>query len=162
MDIKKIGLNIKEQRKTKGLTQKDLAQRINRTESSIRKYEKGLVDIPNKVINEIALALDVPISDLIDTQTEKDMMMKEVNDIEDHMKKTEKISDALFLEIKKRYDLLNSNGKLESLKRIEDLRFNKIYRSDNGFATGLPEGDSFDKHLIGTEEIEDELKNNLF
>lgn len=65
MDMKKTGQYIKEERKRRKLTQNDLAKKINRTESSIRKYEKGLVDIPNKVLNEIALALDVPVSQLI-------------------------------------------------------------------------------------------------
>lgn len=75
--MKKIGQNIKNQRKNKGLTQKDLAQRIARTESSIRKYEKGLVDIPNKVINEIAEALNISFNDLIGVSEQNEIIARE-------------------------------------------------------------------------------------
>ena len=66
MDNKAVGLKIKEYRKKKKLTQKELAQLINRTESSIRKYEKGLIEIPNSILEKIAHVLEVNISDLID------------------------------------------------------------------------------------------------
>lgn len=60
-----LGKNIKAARKQKKLTQPQLADLIGRTESSIRKYEKGLIDVPNEVITEIAKALDVLPADLI-------------------------------------------------------------------------------------------------
>lgn len=66
MDNKAVGLKIKEYRKKKKLTQKELAELINRTESSIRKYEKGLIEIPNSILEKIAEALEVNITDLID------------------------------------------------------------------------------------------------
>jgi|GEM_PF-2126916 len=65
MNIEKLGQNIKHYRNLKGLTQKELASKINKTESSVRKYERGLVDIPNRVISEIAEVLGVTINDLI-------------------------------------------------------------------------------------------------
>ena len=52
-----IGRKIKDQRKQCKLTQTELAERIGKTESSIRKYEKGLVTIPTDVIEKIAEAL---------------------------------------------------------------------------------------------------------
>lgn len=65
MDNKAVGLKIKEYRKKKKLTQKELAELINRTESSIRKYEKGLIEIPNSILEKIAQALEINITDLI-------------------------------------------------------------------------------------------------
>ena len=65
MDNKTTGSKIKQARKRKGLTQKELAESINRTESSIRKYEKGLVEIPNSILEQIAVVLDVNVSDLM-------------------------------------------------------------------------------------------------
>lgn len=53
-----IGEKIRSYRKLRGLTQKELAQKINKTESSVRKYEKGLIDIPLNVLESIAKALD--------------------------------------------------------------------------------------------------------
>lgn len=65
MDIEKLGQNIKYYRKQKGLTQKELASLISKTESSVRKYEKGIIDIPNKVVSEISLALNVTSEQLL-------------------------------------------------------------------------------------------------
>ncbi|MCD8091018.1 MAG: helix-turn-helix domain-containing protein, partial [Clostridiales bacterium] len=50
--------NIRRFRKGK-MTQKELAEKIGKTESSVRKYEKGLVNIPLDVIEKIASALRV-------------------------------------------------------------------------------------------------------
>lgn len=52
-------MNIKKARKQKKLKQKELAEQIGYTESSISKYEQGLIQIPNTIINEIARVLDV-------------------------------------------------------------------------------------------------------
>lgn len=54
-----IGKKIKQYRKEGKMTQQELAAKIGKTESSIRKYEKGLVSIPLDVIEEIASALDI-------------------------------------------------------------------------------------------------------
>lgn len=48
---------------------------IKKSESSIRKYEKGLVEIPNTVIECIAVALDVDTVDLIYNDIEKENMI---------------------------------------------------------------------------------------
>ena len=60
----KIGMNIKKYRKGK-MTQQELADKIGKTESSIRKYEKGLVTIPLDVLNNIATTLEVKVADLM-------------------------------------------------------------------------------------------------
>ncbi|WP_290065600.1 helix-turn-helix domain-containing protein [Lactobacillus intestinalis] len=53
-----IGKKIKQYRKGK-MTQQELANKIGKTESSIRKYEKGLVKIPLDVLEKIAETLNV-------------------------------------------------------------------------------------------------------
>lgn len=65
MDNSDIGLRIKELRKSNKITQKALADKINRTESSIRKYEKGDVEIPVSILQSIALALNVDLNFLM-------------------------------------------------------------------------------------------------
>ncbi len=55
---KTIGNNIKKYRLQKGLTQKQLASLIGKAESSIQKYEAGKVEIPRKVLFDIAHQLD--------------------------------------------------------------------------------------------------------
>lgn len=60
-----IGLNIKAARKRKRMTQRELADHIGKVESSIRKYEKGEVEVPNSVLEQIASTLDTTLSELI-------------------------------------------------------------------------------------------------
>lgn len=59
-----IGKKIKQLRKGK-MTQPELAAKIGKTESSIRKYEKGLITIPLNVLEKIASALGVTAFDLM-------------------------------------------------------------------------------------------------
>lgn len=65
LNLSIVGKNIKQARKAKKLTQQQLAEIIQRTESSIRKYEKGLIQIPNDVIEQIASALEVSPFELL-------------------------------------------------------------------------------------------------
>ena len=69
MDEKLIGKKIRDARKAKKLTQKELGCKIDKTESSIRKYEKGLVMIPTNVLHKIADVLNLDIVDLISTSS---------------------------------------------------------------------------------------------
>ena len=65
MNLKDIGLRIKHQRLAKGITQKDLAEKIGTTWEMISRYETGKSS-PMRKVSEIAAALDVPISKLLD------------------------------------------------------------------------------------------------
>lgn len=66
MDCKKIGENISTYRKAKKLTQKQLADLIDKAESSVQKYEKGETEAPISVLEKISTALDVPLQYLLD------------------------------------------------------------------------------------------------
>lgn len=59
-----IGKRIKQYRRGK-MTQQELAEKIGKTESSIRKYEKGLVTIPLDVLENIATSLGITAFDLM-------------------------------------------------------------------------------------------------
>ena len=65
MDNKEIGEKIKEIRKKNKLTQSELAKKIDKTLSSIQKYEKGDVDISFNVLNKIAQVLNTDLSYLL-------------------------------------------------------------------------------------------------
>ena len=65
MNNEKIGNNIKKWRKLKKLTQQELGEKIDKTLSSIQKYEKGNVMIPIDVLSNIAKALNIGIDKLI-------------------------------------------------------------------------------------------------
>lgn len=60
-----VSENIKSIRKQKGLTQKQLGDLCNIAESTIRRYELGLLNPKIETIQKIADALEVPISSLI-------------------------------------------------------------------------------------------------
>lgn len=83
-----IGKRIKQFRKGK-MTQKELAEKIGKAESSIRKYEKGLVTIPLDVLQDIANALNISPSELmkggpfweIDQQIDTDALSEEVKNL---------------------------------------------------------------------------------
>lgn len=68
MDWSAIGKKIKERRKECKITQAELAEKIGKTESSIRKYEKGLVAIPTDVIEKIAEMLETTPYTLFGTE----------------------------------------------------------------------------------------------
>ena len=58
-------MNLKNVRKNKNLTQKELAAKLNMDQSTISKYEKNIIN-PNVVIlKKIAQILDCTIDDLL-------------------------------------------------------------------------------------------------
>lgn len=59
-----IGENIKKYRKEKGLTQKELADKIGKGFSAVQKYELNISQPPIDVLNRIADTLDIDVSKL--------------------------------------------------------------------------------------------------
>lgn len=57
--------NIKKYRKSANLTQKQLAELINKKEITVRRYEKGDITPPIPVILDIAIALGVSSEDIL-------------------------------------------------------------------------------------------------
>lgn len=104
------------------MKQKELAELIGYTESSISKYEQGLVDIPNTVIGLIARALDVTPVDLLGESWESEFnhdgkLSEEVKTIESI--KTFYGDDAV--KLLQQFHMLNDAGKEKILSDLEDL-----------------------------------------
>lgn len=59
---KKIGLKIKALRKSYGLSQIELAEKINLSFQQVQKYEKGITAISVFRLQQIADAFDVPVT----------------------------------------------------------------------------------------------------
>lgn len=55
---------IKEWRKRRGLTQTALAERIERDQATVQRYEAGTIDIPSSALHALAHALSCSIQDL--------------------------------------------------------------------------------------------------
>lgn len=68
----RIGENIRHLRKRLGLTQVQLAKRSGLSQSGISDIEKSVNNPSTETIRLIATALGVPISDLIDTNENKE------------------------------------------------------------------------------------------
>lgn len=66
--INSTGKLIKAARKAKKLTQKQLADRIGKAEVTVRQYESGTIETPMSVLRRISNALDIPVTQLIETR----------------------------------------------------------------------------------------------
>lgn len=126
-----VGLNIKKFRKEKKLTQMQLADLIGKHESSIRKYEKGLTDIPNEVIMKIADTLEVTPAELLsvedwETKYNPDGRLAEEVKVYETLKNffgdyvgNDVGDDAV--ELLQQFQKLNHLGRKKLLSDIEDL-----------------------------------------
>lgn len=85
IDYEKIGLKIKENRKRLKLTQKELGEKIGKTESSIQKYEKGLTQIPNDVLEKLSEVFQMSVFELLSENRQIS-----IADFKENLKKLEK------------------------------------------------------------------------
>jgi Predicted transcriptional regulator with C-terminal CBS domains len=79
------GENIRKIRKEKGLTQKELGSLSNIADTTIRRYELGLLNPKIETIRKIADALDVSIGELVDDWTSfplEEIQNDFINDLE--------------------------------------------------------------------------------
>ena len=65
--LRKVGLNIQNIRKEKGMTQADLASNVNKDQQSIQRLEKGKINASIYYLSEIAKGLDVDLIELLKT-----------------------------------------------------------------------------------------------
>ena len=65
MDNEKFGKFIKELRNEKGLTQKELGEKLNITDKAISKWERGLSFPDIALLNSLASFFNVDISELL-------------------------------------------------------------------------------------------------
>jgi len=66
-----LGKVIKKLRKEKGLTQKELAQKIGKSERLITYFERGVARVSLDTLYDIAKALDVSVSEIFLQSEEK-------------------------------------------------------------------------------------------
>lgn len=94
LNYKEIGLKIKQKRKSLNLTQLQLAEKVELTESSISRYESGkIATMPTSTINKICKVLLIEPAELLGITPE--------NSFEYDLKEVLTLIDDLPLEIKK-------------------------------------------------------------
>lgn len=134
-----IGTRIKELRKARGMTQKELAKKTSLSIASIQGYEQKKYKPKLNTIAKIAVALDVLLLDLVDTddpilQNEITAInIPDLNYINSVLRSTRSqniyelnriLSDKndiqqLFWDLLTNFNLLNEFGKKEAVKQIE-------------------------------------------
>lgn len=123
MNKSTVGMNIKKYRKLKKLKQKELAEMIGYTESSISKYEQGLIQIPNTVIDLISKALDVSPLEILGAD-EWELEFNVNGKLSEEVKTIEAVQ-SLFgkdaVQLLQYFMQLNDIGKQKALENVEDL-----------------------------------------
>lgn len=128
-----VGNKIRYFRNKKGLTQKALADLIDKTESSVQKYECGSTEVPFSVLEKIANALDTTILFLLDDEylESASTYFKEKGDtnlsalfynIASLNKQLIKDIDTNYTQaLNTLFSMLNDSGKKKALERLEEL-----------------------------------------
>lgn len=131
-EIIQIGSRIKEFRKAKGITQKEMAKRLNIPYSTYSNYENNNREPNMAQIKAIAKELEIDIFELID-MSQYETHKKEFSEIIDreleqwqHDKEIG-YSGILDIELLKDFRKLNKTGQLEAKKRINELTEIKKY-----------------------------------
>lgn len=118
-----VGRNIKQARKKRHLKQKELAELIGYTESSISKYEQGLIEIPNSVIEMIAKVLQVSPLQLLGSEewdeafNPNGKLAKEAATVDF----IEEFYGETALKLLETFNKLNELGRVKALSELEDL-----------------------------------------
>lgn len=143
MDVnhkKRTGEKIKEIRKSKGLTQKKLAELCNMYESQIRKYESGSVHPKIETLQKIANALCVPVTELrSDLEIDIEELTKAISQSMNFQTEkifTEMASGIIMNELNKEelnklFDMLNSSGQEKAIEQVEMLTKIPEYQKKN-------------------------------
>lgn len=102
-----IGNNIKSIRKKNKLTQKDLADKLNKSVRMVQKYENGEVTPNIEVLKEISKILNVSLDSLLDTNKDNDIVtlaLHNANGIDDELPEEAQKEIESFIEyIKQKY-----------------------------------------------------------
>lgn len=153
MDYKIIGANIRKYRKQNKLTQTELGKLIGKTESSIRKYERGYVIIPLDVLDKIANVLNVPTYQIID-------ISKEVNSLEIIEKFLESIGYTyqIIYDVEKWHyeDVYDDSNKIIGRTQVDDGGTCSVKLTKNGVCTIYSEKE-FEQFKMDIEQSIDYL-----
>lgn len=104
MNHNTLGLNIRFQRLGKGLTTKEMAEKIPCEETTFYRYEAGLREPKQEIVRKIADILEIEPSELISSETSNSLFL-------DYIVWTER--DGRPFEVSKRYEeLRNQYGKV--------------------------------------------------
>ena len=159
--------NIKKLRKSAGLTQSDLAKRLDLNRATISKYETGDICPPLDVIRKICVALDCDFHDIVQSDPPRESTPESRHKIEELMGKeqgfldgqlpTEKSeTDKRIQRVKDAFDVMSQDGQEEVTQMVEVLSNIPKYQKKEGPSLSSLWG--FDKR--GEESAVDPQEND--
>ena len=95
MDIIKVGKNISELRKKKGLTQQELGDKLFVTDKAVSKWERGLSLPDISILEKLADILDTDIYNILQIQKKKNLNLEEIVQTE-RLKIKKQFRDRIF------------------------------------------------------------------
>ena len=131
-----LGERIKTARKRKGITQKRLSELINKGFSTVQKYEIDVIKPSIDILQQIALALDIDILELLHDENELENIAKarpdEYKKFIDNAEKVPELFNQAVQDLERAYsespefivdyyNVLNKKGKIEATKRTAEL-----------------------------------------
>lgn len=121
-----MGENIQYVRKYYGWTQKDLAEKIGKAESSIRKYESDSINIPLSVVDDLSEVFNINRKDLIgDLDNLRHILA--VKDFKDNMDDDCNQSNSLYDILNKAIvNYINLNGKQPTNPILNEISINDL------------------------------------
>ena len=124
----RIGRLIKRFRKERGLTQIELAEKINVSFQQIQKYEKGTTKISVNRLFDISKALEIPVRNFFEDRIPEiiadiDNIYKKENEFHYHLTREEETFLKLFRKITNKKI---RNGLLRQLKGIMELKSDSL------------------------------------
>lgn len=81
MNTLKVGEFIKEKRKNKGLTQRELADKLNITDRAVSKWERGICCPDISLLKELCSILDISINELLSGEDIEKLEIEQSEDI---------------------------------------------------------------------------------
>lgn len=112
-----IGQNIKEIRKSKGMTQKQLGNLLGVTQAAIGQFENDKANLTIETVNKIAAALNVDPYSLYSFEMASDAILNA------------SINEDTLLDC---YRILNSKGQEKAIEQVEMLTKIPEYQKDPG------------------------------
>lgn len=112
-------------RKEKGMTQKELSVKLGTTPQNLAQYENGKRNPKPKTLQKIADALDVPVNALkSDRELEFDNLMTTIKSINDAVDRSIELEQTLITD----YRSLNLQGQKKAVEQVELLAKIPEYR----------------------------------
>lgn len=153
MNIIEIGKRIKKARHIRNVTLDEIASKVGVTKSTIQRYETGQIQNPKiPVLHSIANALNVNPA----------WIVGKVNDMEPLQEEQPRIL--------KYYNALNSIGKQEAEKRVEELTYITKYTEKSSSVVKMPEpeyntlnaahADDYDSAPESMKQLEEDIMDD--